>query len=108
MIWLVFVGIAVGGIAGFLLSKMFGSQGQGAGADAGWSNREFDGTLLIIVISIAYLGVSIGTYFKPEFAKLDTTTQILQIAKDLLIFMAGYTFKNATGIVSEARGGNGK
>ena len=103
MIWLVFVGIAVGGISGFLLSKMFGSQGQGAG----WSNREFDGTLLIIVISIAYLGVSIGTYFKPEFAKLDTTTQILQIAKDLLIFMAGYTFKNATGIVSEARGGNG-
>ena len=61
----------------------------------GWSNKELDGTIFLIIMGVAFLSMIALTYRKPEFAALATSEKILEIIKDMFIFMAGYLFKKA-------------
>ena len=71
-----------------------------------WSNKELDGTIFLIGIIGVFILTVIFTYKKPEFAGLPTTEKILEIIKDMLIFMAGYLFKKAADLVSDIKNGS--
>ena len=70
---------------------------------AGWSNKEFDGTMFIGLILLSFMGTMLGTYFKESFAKLETTKMALDIFENLFMIIVGYLFKKAVDSVS----GNG-
>ena len=61
-----------------------------------WSNKEWDGTIFIISMVIAFLSIIILTYKSKEFAALESTKLILEIVKGMFFFMAGYLFKRAS------------
>lgn len=71
---------------------------------AGWSNKEFDGTMFIAVILIAFCGTMVGTYVKESFAKLETTKMALDIFENIFMIIVGYLFKKA--VDAERNGGN--
>lgn len=70
-----------------------------------WSNREFDGTMFIFIISIAFCGTMVGTYLKEEFATLETTKAALDLFENLFMIITGYLFKKAAD--ASLGGGNG-
>ena len=82
------VGIGIG-VAIAIIGKM-----QVSGK---WSNTEFDGTMFIFIISIAFCFTLLGTYLKEEFAKLETTKVALDLFENLFMIIVGYLFKKAVG-----------
>lgn len=61
-----------------------------------WTNREIDGTIFMVGI-VAYLFmITIFSYMNPDFAELTITEKSFELAKYLLIFIAGFTYKAAT------------
>ena len=73
---------------------------------AGWSNKEFDGTMFIAVILFAFCATMLGTYVKESFAKLETTKMALDIFENLFMIIVGYLFKKAVdAVMSDGKGG---
>ena len=68
--------------------------------NAGWTNKEFDGTLFISVILFAFVLTMIGTYIKESFASLETTQSALDIYENLFMIIVGYLFKKAADATS--------
>ena len=60
-----------------------------------WSNTEFDGTMFIFIISIAFCFTLLGTFLKKEFAALETTKTALDLFENLFMIIVGYLFKKA-------------
>jgi len=73
--------------------------------NANWSNREFDGTMFIALICLAFIGTMLGTYLKDSFAQLETTKEALGLFENLFMIITGYLFKKA---VDAASGNGGK
>ena len=83
--------VAVGGIlTGVALVLLFKLQ-----VSTGWSNKQFDGTMFIAIVGIAFSFTLVGTFVKESFAKLETTKQILDIFENLFMIIVGYLFKQA-------------
>ena len=80
------VGAAIGAIIVVILKLNF---------NAGWSNKEFDGTMFIGLILFSFMGTMAGTYVKESFAKLETTKMALDIFENLFMIIVGYLFKKA-------------
>ena len=72
---------------------------------ANWSNKEFDGTMFIFVISLAFCGTMLGTYLKESFAALETTKVALDLFENLFMIITGYLFKKAADSASAGRNG---
>ena len=60
-----------------------------------WSNKEFDGTMFIAFILIAFVMSIVFTFINPAFAELSTTLKVFEIIKDILLIIVGYLFKKA-------------
>lgn len=60
-----------------------------------WTNKEWDGTIFMIGMIIAFLGTIYLTYKNPSFAAQPTTENVLDIIKTMLTFAAGFIFKSA-------------
>ena len=97
----VLLAVIAGGVIGFLVTKF--AKGE---YKIGWSNKELDGTIFIIVICAAFLSMVYLTYRSPEFAELPSTQKILEIIKDISLIIVGYLFKKAGDSVIEAAGKN--
>ena len=89
------VGAALGACVVIMLKLNF---------SAGWSNKEFDGTMFIGLILLSFMGTMLGTYFKESFAKLETTKMALDIFENLFMIIVGYLFKKAVDAVSPSNG----
>lgn len=77
-------------------------------ASTQWSNKEFDGTMFIGIILIAFCGTLLGTYLKESFALLETTKTALDLFENLFMIIVGYLFKKAVDVANGAVGGNTK
>ena len=80
------MGVAVG-VSIVLIAKL--------NVNAGWSNKEFDGTMFIALICLAFIGTMAGTYFKESFAQLETTKAAIDLFENLFMIITGYLFKKA-------------
>lgn len=60
-----------------------------------WTNKEFDGTMFIGMMLVAFIMSVIFTFIKPEFADLTTTEKIFEIFENLFMIIVGYLFKKA-------------
>lgn len=60
-----------------------------------WSNKEWDGSIFLAGMVAAFILMIVLTYRNQDFAALETSQKILEIIKDMFIFMAGYLFKKA-------------
>lgn len=85
------IGIAIGA-AIVIISKL--------NFNANWSNREFDGTMFIGLICLAFIGTMLGTYLKEPFAALDTTKEAMGLFENLFMIITGYLFKKAVDAVN--------
>ena len=92
------IGIAVGAAIVVIIKLNF---------NAGWSNKEFDGTMFIGLICLAFIGTLCGTYFKEPFAKLETTKAAIDLFENLFMIITGYLFKKAVDAAS-GNDGSGK
>ena len=71
-----------------------------------WSNKELDGTIFLCGMILAFLLMIALTYQKPDFAALPTSEKIIDIIKDMFIFMAGYLFKKVSDLLARNGGDN--
>ena len=69
-----------------------------------WTNKEWDGTIFMLLILVAFIATIVMTYRNPDFAQLPTTDKVLDIIKTMLTFAAGFIFKNAINALT--RNGN--
>ena len=83
-------GIGGGAAIGYLVASVRKNSN-----DSNWTNKEFDGTVFVFTVAIAFLVMIILTYLKPEFAREPTSLKILEIIKDLSLIIAGALFKRA-------------
>ena len=90
------VGVIIGVVA-TIISKLQLS--------ANWSNKEFDGTMFIFVILMAFCGTMLGTYLKESFAGLESTKAALDLFENLFMIVVGYLFKKAADAVVGGNGG---
>lgn len=73
----------------------------------GWSNKEFDGTMFIGMMLLAYIGTLFGTYLNPAFAALETTKMAFDTFENLFMIIVGYLFKKAVDTVASGTGSGG-
>ena len=95
--------IIIAGIVGIALGITLAIIGK-LQLSANWSNKEFDGTMFIFIIAMAFCGTMLGTYLKESFATLETTKLALDMFENLFMIITGYLFKKA--VDSAASGGN--
>ena len=84
------LGIGGGTVIGYLVASVRKNSDEN-----NWTNKEFDGTVFVFTVAIAFLVMIILTYLKPEFAREPTSIKILEIIKDLSLIIAGALFKRA-------------
>ena len=68
-----------------------------------WSNKEFDGTMFIAIILLAFCGSVLGTYLNPEFAQLTTTEKLFDIFENVFMIIVGYLFKKAVDAAGDGK-----
>lgn len=69
------------------------------------NNKEFDGTMFIGTICIAFITMLILTYRSSEFATAPTTLKVIEIIKDIFLIIAGFLFKRAADAYEEQKNG---
>ena len=89
------LGVAVGGIIVIFAKLQLSTN---------WSNKEFDGTMFIGSMLLAYMGTLLGTYLKPSFAALETTKMAFDTFENLFMIIVGYLFKKAVDMVQTGVG----
>ena len=95
LILAVIIGVGVGATIVILAKLQF---------SAGWSNREFDGTMFIGSMLLAWTLTLLGTFLKPSFAALETTKMAFDTFENLFMIIVGYLFKKAVDTVQNSIG----
>lgn len=72
-----------------------------------WTNKEWDGTMFIGTICVAFIIMLVFTYRSAEFATAPTTLKVIEIIKDIFLIIAGFLFKRAADAYEEQKNGNG-
>ena len=60
-----------------------------------WSNKEFDGTVFICVILVAFIMQIIFGYIDQEYAKSQASLDINEIIKSMFLVIVGYLFRKS-------------